>query len=298
MLELMDEAKKVWVRDADRMACVVCHKRFNLLKRKHHCRACGEVICSSCSLYQNTKGFSVRLCVTCAGCSAVFPSDGSQSRSRAESSVSNESSNETPSPTMGTRQRSLSTLSWLQNAVNSSKSNQMPDAPCPSNEEQRLNAVRQLHLDGIFPLSDMYCDVAAKITRARIAVVSLMEENEQFLLSRIGIGRDRIPRKLAPCAHTICQPNGFMVVLDMKKDERFANSPLVKGSKSGFRIRYYAGATIFDKNTGEPVGTVAVMDTKPRRRFHQDHLQILRHLSILVSVKLAELEADSDSETL
>ncbi|KDO22775.1 hypothetical protein SPRG_12202 [Saprolegnia parasitica CBS 223.65] len=38
-----------WVPDADRKACVVCSKRFNALRSKHHCRLCGEIMCSGCT---------------------------------------------------------------------------------------------------------------------------------------------------------------------------------------------------------------------------------------------------------
>ncbi|GLD94824.1 hypothetical protein PINS_up003449 [Pythium insidiosum] len=37
-----------WVSNSDRKACAVCVKGF-FFHRKHHCRACGEVVCSSCA---------------------------------------------------------------------------------------------------------------------------------------------------------------------------------------------------------------------------------------------------------
>lgn len=41
-----------WVPNEDRSACSVCRKRFQLVRRpKHHCRACGEIICSDCTSY-------------------------------------------------------------------------------------------------------------------------------------------------------------------------------------------------------------------------------------------------------
>lgn len=42
-----------WVADEDREECFVCHKKFHFVRRlKHHCRACGEVICSQCATYR------------------------------------------------------------------------------------------------------------------------------------------------------------------------------------------------------------------------------------------------------
>uniref|UniRef100_K3WAI6 FYVE-type domain-containing protein n=1 Tax=Globisporangium ultimum (strain ATCC 200006 / CBS 805.95 / DAOM BR144) TaxID=431595 RepID=K3WAI6_GLOUD len=39
-----------WVPNEDRTTCYVCQRPFQLVRRpKHHCRACGEVICSECT---------------------------------------------------------------------------------------------------------------------------------------------------------------------------------------------------------------------------------------------------------
>ena len=39
-----------WVPDEDRVGCSVCKLEFNFfLRRRHHCRSCGEVVCYACS---------------------------------------------------------------------------------------------------------------------------------------------------------------------------------------------------------------------------------------------------------
>ncbi len=38
-----------WVPDADAPNCMGCSEAFTLLKRRHHCRACGKVYCGRCS---------------------------------------------------------------------------------------------------------------------------------------------------------------------------------------------------------------------------------------------------------
>ncbi len=39
-----------WVQDDLAMSCMACYAEFSpLLRRKHHCRACGRVVCSGCS---------------------------------------------------------------------------------------------------------------------------------------------------------------------------------------------------------------------------------------------------------
>lgn len=41
--------RPVWVPDAVAKECMICHIKFSTFVRKHHCRRCGRVICSSCS---------------------------------------------------------------------------------------------------------------------------------------------------------------------------------------------------------------------------------------------------------
>lgn len=58
-----------WVRDDERRACAVCTKSFGL-RRKHHCRHCGEVVCATCApprdVDLSTYGVaSIRICTAC-----------------------------------------------------------------------------------------------------------------------------------------------------------------------------------------------------------------------------------------
>ena len=38
-----------WVPDGEAPACMVCGAGFGLLHRRHHCRACGWLVCAGCS---------------------------------------------------------------------------------------------------------------------------------------------------------------------------------------------------------------------------------------------------------
>ncbi|DAZ99610.1 TPA: hypothetical protein N0F65_001438 [Lagenidium giganteum] len=62
-----------WVKNEDRVSCVICWKSFNAFyRRRHHCRVCGEVICGSCCSLRRTnvmkkKEFQkVRVCHLCS----------------------------------------------------------------------------------------------------------------------------------------------------------------------------------------------------------------------------------------
>lgn len=39
-----------WARDSDK--CHLCQAKFSLGVRRHHCRSCGECVCSGCSPYR------------------------------------------------------------------------------------------------------------------------------------------------------------------------------------------------------------------------------------------------------
>ncbi|XP_046839941.1 zinc finger FYVE domain-containing protein 16-like isoform X2 [Xenia sp. Carnegie-2017] len=59
-----------WMLDSDVSSCMNCQCKFTVVKRRHHCRACGKIYCSSCcnlkfSLpYMDNK--LARVCQTCA----------------------------------------------------------------------------------------------------------------------------------------------------------------------------------------------------------------------------------------
>lgn len=42
-------AAPVWVPDSKTFVCMSCSEPFNWMRRKHHCRMCGHVVCHECS---------------------------------------------------------------------------------------------------------------------------------------------------------------------------------------------------------------------------------------------------------
>eukprot|EP01102_Stenamoeba_stenopodia_P014614 TRINITY_DN4877_c0_g1_i1.p1 TRINITY_DN4877_c0_g1~~TRINITY_DN4877_c0_g1_i1.p1 ORF type:complete len:794 (-),score=150.51 TRINITY_DN4877_c0_g1_i1:107-2488(-) len=60
----------VWVQDKDATHCFKCHDEFTFVNRRHHCRACGNVVCGDCSNRRITlPGVGTnepqRVCVNC-----------------------------------------------------------------------------------------------------------------------------------------------------------------------------------------------------------------------------------------
>eukprot|EP00808_Paulinella_micropora_P031219 g30542.t1 len=49
---LRPAAEANWVHDSLVSCCMLCGANFTFLRRKHHCRLCGRVVCDSCSLHR------------------------------------------------------------------------------------------------------------------------------------------------------------------------------------------------------------------------------------------------------
>jgi len=65
-----------WVPDKERNQCVCCLEKFSVLRRKHHCRLCGEVCCMSCLDKFAVDGFEKpqNVCVACREAGGSTPS--------------------------------------------------------------------------------------------------------------------------------------------------------------------------------------------------------------------------------
>ena len=57
-----------WIEDEDRTHCAGCRLKFNMMRRRHHCRNCGEIFCNNCApakMHPNQSS-PVRMCKTCS----------------------------------------------------------------------------------------------------------------------------------------------------------------------------------------------------------------------------------------
>ncbi|XP_014662527.1 PREDICTED: zinc finger FYVE domain-containing protein 9-like isoform X2 [Priapulus caudatus] len=65
----LGKLRPYWVPDNEAPNCMNCHTRFTLTKRRHHCRACGRVMCATCchvkSKLQYMENKEGRVCQDC-----------------------------------------------------------------------------------------------------------------------------------------------------------------------------------------------------------------------------------------
>jgi len=127
-------------------------------------------------------------------------------------------------------------------------------------ESERILAVRSLHLLDTPPEErfDRIVRLARDIFHVRYVAVNLLDEDRQFTKSAIGYQVGSVPRTTSLCAHTIDSP-GLSEISDTRLDPLFKNHPATK-----LGVRFYAGAPVMAP-TGQPVGTLCIADTEPRR---------------------------------
>ena len=114
-----------------------------------------------------------------------------------------------------------------------------------------------------------------------VALISLIDKDRQWFKSTQGTELCETPREYAFCDHAI-RKDDVMVVSDATKDERFVDNPLVT---EGPEIRFYAGAPLITKS-GHALGTLCVIDSKPRNDFTESDKQLLEDIAASVMTEI------------
>jgi PAS domain S-box-containing protein len=195
----------------------------------------------------------------------------------------------------------------------------MKISPIPSNESERLLALRELNIldtaaeknfDDITLLASQICD-------APISYISLLDKDRQWFKSTKGLSITETNRDISFCSHTIHQ-SGIMIVPDVLMDDRFVDNPKVTGNPF---IRFYAGVPLLS-DRGFKLGTLCIVDHKPRNLNAQQifALEVLarqvesnislrakisaqelaeeKYRSIITNMKLGLLEVDREEKIL
>ncbi|MDX5364459.1 MAG: GAF domain-containing protein [Pseudazoarcus pumilus] len=154
----------------------------------------------------------------------------------------------------------------------------MPAAPLPSNESERLAALRALLILDTPPDQrlDRIVGFAAEEFDVPIALLSLVDADRQWFKARVGLDVCETTREHAFCAYAL-HASTPLAVPDALLDARFADNPLVTGAPG---IRFYAGAPLCLEG-GLVLGTLCIIDTRPRELDTLD-LHILEALRDLI----------------
>lgn len=154
----------------------------------------------------------------------------------------------------------------------------------PENEKERLAALHGLRVLDTppEPRFDRLTRLAATLFKAPTALVSLIDAERQWFKSRYGFEACETRRRDAFSNHALLLPGrSVMVVEDATKDPIFAGDPHVSGDD---HVRFYAAA-LLTTASGHNLGTLCVLDTRPRRFSGADRA-LLRELGDMVTDQL------------
>lgn len=157
-------------------------------------------------------------------------------------------------------------------------------APTPEDEDRRLKlllALRVLDTERD-PVLDGVVRTCADAFGVPISLVSLVDEHRQWFKARVGLGAAETSRDVSFCGWAVVERDSVFVVENALEDERFAGNPLVTGPPN---IRFYSGATLTDPCTGLSLGTLCVIDTKPRKPT-AEQFRLLKNLAQVVTSQL------------
>lgn len=151
---------------------------------------------------------------------------------------------------------------------------------------RRLRVIRRLELDSPSPTLkatlDRFTRLATSVFKTSGALVSIIGKDKQYFLSQIGLGTDSTEFDVAFCCHTVMGTGQqCLIVPDAAADWRFRRNPLVANGRG--KIQFYAGAPLkFGEGQKTAIiGSLCVIDTKPRS-FSVEDQNLLKDLAACV----------------
>lgn len=163
----------------------------------------------------------------------------------------------------------------------------MINAPLPADEEKRLRALLRLQIldSGSEPLFDGITRLAARLYKAEISTISLLDANRQWFKACVGLNTRETAREPALCGYAILQRD-ILVIHDALQDERFWDNPFVVGPPY---IRFYAGVPLVTTD-GYAIGTLCVIDRAPRTSGEVDRHALKELAAITIGLIEKRLE--------
>lgn len=158
-------------------------------------------------------------------------------------------------------------------------------------EANRIEALKKYDIldtppDGTF---DNFTQLAARLLRVPIAIISLVDTDRIWFKSRYGLDVTQITREPGLCSSAILSDDLY-VVEDALNDPRTLTNPLVVGSLG---LRFYAAIPLKTWE-GYSLGTLCVIDKEPRK-LTEEQEEVLELLGKMVmdqmELRLSSLKA-------
>ncbi|WP_406858260.1 GAF domain-containing protein [Alsobacter sp. KACC 23698] len=157
----------------------------------------------------------------------------------------------------------------------------------PANEQARLTALAALEIldTGSSPAFERICQIAQEHFHVPMVIVGFMDRDRVWMKAARGLAPSSVPRGNTFCSETIMNDE-VLVICDTLRDPRWSRSPFVQNHP---HVRFYAGAPIIF-SCGVRLGTVCLLDTKPRPFSKADAL-VLKNLADIAVSELRLLKA-------
>jgi GAF domain-containing protein len=138
----------------------------------------------------------------------------------------------------------------------------MQKAPIPINDKERVCVTEGLRLLNTSSEERFDCITREAINRfsVPISTITLVDKDREWFKSAQGLQTREGPRDISFCGHALMQ-QVILIIKDTLADSRFADNPMVKGEPF---IRFYAGKSLYEYESGLPVGVFCIKDHQPR----------------------------------
>ncbi len=137
----------------------------------------------------------------------------------------------------------------------------MVKAPVPADENERLKALKELHLNTLpEERFDRITRLATRLFKTPMSTITLIDSDKEWFKSAQGMPFREGDRSISFCGHAILT-DGIFLIPDAALDPRFADNPMVVGPPY---IRFYAGIAL-KSPSGQRVGTFCIRDRQPRQ---------------------------------
>lgn len=160
---------------------------------------------------------------------------------------------------------------------------------------ERLAILRSVAFDMAEPDPDFreLAEIAAEMFDAPVALVTLVDERDQWFKGATGTEETWAPSEASFCVRTISgRADEVFIVTDATKDPRFCHQPRVIGEPF---LRFYAGVPVVVDT--QAVGTICVFDVKPREGVAPHLVTLLMRLS-QVAASLLKLKHEAHQRAL